>query len=490
MSELLDLDETHPGDAQLELLQERIADLELALEDRGWDRLLTESGMEFSRDGLARIAAMSRLYYLKNPLIQRAVDVQAFYTWGQGVTITSDQESVDLVLQRFLDDPSNRGVLFGHQARLLIDVDLAVEGNLFLACFVSKTTGRVQVRVIPPDEIRQIHCNPQDRDEPRWYERHHTVGTETKKVLYRHWRYQPVPADQIPDGQVSDDAVIVHVRSGGLRAMRFGVPETYAALDWARAYKEFLENWASLVKSLSRFAWRVTTKKNKLSAAKTKLATTLSPSTSETNPAPVTGAAFVGDDSTDIAPIPKTGATTSAEDGKHLRLMVAAAMNLPDTILSGDVDQGNLATARTLDRPTELKFRSRQQMWADVLLDLTTVVVRAAIQARQLAGTVERDQDGVEQILVEGEPPRVEVTFPPILEDDITATVEAIVAAAAFVPAEFVARRLLVVLGADNVDELVDDLVARQDEAAAAGVATETVEVLRTVIAEARGRAA
>jgi hypothetical protein len=34
----------------------------------------------------------------------------------------------------------------------------------------------------------------------------------------------------------------------------------YAALDWARAYKEFLEDWASIAKALSRFAWKSRTR--------------------------------------------------------------------------------------------------------------------------------------------------------------------------------------------------------------------------------------
>ena len=474
-------------DASLELLTERIAELELALEDVGWQRALFEGGQDFSAEGRARIRQMSRLYYLKNPLIQRAVNVQAFYTWGQGVAVRSDQEAVDAVLQRFLGDTGNRDVLFGHQAQLLADIDLAVEGDLFFALFVSARTGRVQVRVIDAGEIVEIHTNPHDRTEPWWYERHWNEGLDAKTGLYRHWRYTPSSTDARPERvPEAADVVILHVRSGGLRSMKFGVPETYAALDWARAYKEFLENWASLVKSLSRFAWRVTTKQNKLAAAKSKLASTLTPAQSETNPLPPAGSAFISDDQASITPIPKTGATTSAEDGKQLRLMVAAAMNIPDTILSGDVDQGNLATAKTLDRPTELAFRSRQQIWADVLQDLCTIVVRAAVRASVIAGAVEVDEDGIERVLVEGEAPTVEVVFPPILEADAGTSVSAIVAAAPFVPAEFVARQLLVVLGADNVEELIEQLGQERDDASAAGIATETVEALRMVLAEAR----
>ncbi len=475
-------------DNDLEVLAERIADLELALEDVGWERALFEGEREFSRDGLERIAQLSRLMYLKNPLVQRAINVQAFYTWAQGVEISAVDEQVNEILQRFLSDPGNRRVLFDHQARLLVDVDLGVEGNLFLALFTTKT-GHVRVRVIEPNEVRAIHCNPEDRSEPWWYERHYAQGAVQRKVLYRHWRYTAPGVDPRPEGtgaKEDETLVVLHVRSGGLRSMRFGVPETYAALDWARAYKGFLEDWATLVKSLSRFAWRAVTKNSKLAAAKTKLSSTLSPGSAETNPMPPAGGVFLSDGQADLTPIGKTGATTSAEDGKQLRLMVASAMNIPDTILSGDVDQGNLATAKTLDRPTELAFRSRQLLWADVLADVCWFVLRAAVIAGRLAGAVVRDEDGIETLELGELSDEVSVQFPPILEQDVVASVTALVTAAPHIPARFLAEQLLIVLGADNVAELLELLEEDRDEAAAAGVAGEVIEALREIAEAAK----
>jgi hypothetical protein len=65
--------------------------------------------------------------------------------------------------------------------------------------------------------------------------------------------------------------------------------------------------------------------------------------------------------------------------------MVAAAMNIPDTILSGDVDQGNLATSKTFDRPTELAFMVRQGLWRQVEEDILLEVIKASVRPR-LAG--------------------------------------------------------------------------------------------------------
>ena len=72
--------------------------------------------------------------------------------------------------------------------------------------------------------------------------------------------------------------------------------------------------------------------------------------------------------------------------------MVAAATGLPESFF-GDVSVGTLATARSLDRPTELKFHSRQTLWADVLRDLLGYVIDQAVTAPrgQLQGTVATD---------------------------------------------------------------------------------------------------
>jgi len=504
----------------VELLYERLAELELAIEDEGWTRLGLDGEREFTRDGLKRICALSRLMWLKNPLVQRGVNVRTYYTWAQGVQISAPTVEVNAVLQRFLDDRGNRAEMFGHASRRRKDVDLQVDGNLFFTFFSNRVTGHVRVRSIHVDEVVDIHTNPDDRAEPWFYERHWTTPTPSRfggtvesgirKTLHPDWRYRPKVRPATYAGlTVEWDAPVYHVRVGGLSGMRFGVPETYAALDWARAYKMFLEDWATLVRSLSKFAWKATTKGRKVSATHQKLGTTLGRDSAETNPPPPAGAAAVLDESTDLAPIPKTGATTSAEDGKQLRLMVAASMDVPDTILSGDVDQGNFATSKTLDRPTELAMLDRQGMWTEILADFAWIVIRSHVEATngRLSGLVEIDADGIETIRLDGDlDPSVEISFPPILESEAGATIEAIVKAATLdgkpnagtVDNRTLVRLLLTALGVDDVDELVDELAADLDADAASQVGddeaavaaqerfTEALADLREVLTERR----
>ncbi len=56
------------------LLEERLAELELALEDQEWLKLSLTGEREFSREGLGKIVRLSRLMFLKNPLINHAAE--------------------------------------------------------------------------------------------------------------------------------------------------------------------------------------------------------------------------------------------------------------------------------------------------------------------------------------------------------------------------------------------------------------------------------
>ena len=499
----------------LDFLKERLAELELAQEDAGWTRLAFESELEFSRAGLTRIMALSRLYFLKHPLINRAVTLQAMYVWGQGVNVKGKHPAIDGVVQAFLDDPYNQVELTSHQARTMKEQDLQVEGNLFFVLFSHPATGRVRVRTLLVDEIDDIVCNPEDRKEPWYYKRMKATATVDPAlgfattttggtVYHPDWRYKPTTRPDTMGGiPVLWDQPVYHVRVGGLSSMRFGVPETYQGLDWARAYKEFLEDWATIVRSYAKFAWKKTNAKGGkagIAAIKQKLGTTLGLSSGETNPPPQAGSMAVMPAGDDLQPIRTAGATTSAEDGRRMLLMVAAATGLPESFF-GDVSVGNLATAKSLDRPTELKFVDRQELWKSILGAMLQYVIdrRAlAVSYADLHGTLvqnaERDawevvldadpEDVDENGVPTGEPidRHLDIDFPSILEHDKAAEIAGIVsaatldgkAAAGTIDPKTVSRLLLTALGQDDVDDLLEELYPEDQGAEVAAAAEQT----------------
>lgn len=497
----------YQSDQTIQLLEERFAELELAVEDAGWVRLASQAQREFSREGLRKITLMAVMAYLKNPLIRHATDVQAHYVWGQGVTIHSPDPGVNKVVQSFLKDRRNRKVLTGKQAQSEKEVELQTKSNLFIVLFTNQLAGKVQVRTFPVEECEDVIRNPDDAAEPWYYVRQYnrmefnpqTGRLEEKKGVreyYPDWLYDPqVKPASFGESKVLWDSPVYHVAVGRLGDMRFGIPEHYASLDWAMAVKNDLEDYATIRRALARFAFKLTvTGPNAVKNAKTKMGTTLGANSGasalEKNPPATAGSTWIQQAGQLLEPIRTAGAQPNPEEGRRLWLMVSAGTGIPETILTGDSSVGNYATSRTLDRPTELKMQTRQELWADVYRDILTFVVRKA--RRSVDGPISSLPQVVEaavreaQTIVLGEAAivnlgagtdanvdleeedvQINVDFPAILEHDILPRVQAVVQAATLngqQTAGTMSDRTLIgllfkALNVDNADALLDELL-------------------------------
>jgi len=500
-------------DASLELLSERLAELELAMDDDGWLPLDGWTAVEFSRDGLDRLIRLARLSYLKNPLINHAVSIQAHYVFGQGVNVRGKRDLVNDAIQTFWDDRGNRKSLTRQQALTMKEVELQVAGNVALSLFPSRVSGRVKIRTVPIEEIREVIRNPDDAQEPWfykrvWRERRLNNGVFQEPVqrtaYYPDWGFRPRRMPGTLDGNpIHWGSPIYHVKVGGFDSWAFGVPEVYSALDWARAVKEDLEDYLTIRKALARFVWRLKTPGGAagVAAAKDRLGTTVgSGSYLETNPPPLAGSTFIGAQEqrdpvtgrtiagVDMEPIRTAGATPSLNEGRRVGLMVAAGTGIPETMLFGDADVGNLATAKTLDRPTELQMMNRQALWRDVFNDLADFVIDSSVRSTRgvLKGSIVRDQETEEEIVtlaaddtnedpeLRGEPMdrQVDIDFPALLERDIGARIDAIVTAATLdgkskartIDDKNLVKMLLTALGEDDVDEMVETIMSVAEE--------------------------
>lgn len=471
-----------------EVLQERLVDLELALEDANWMRLMFEGEQEFTRQGLKKIVDLARVMYVKNPLIKRGVMVKALYIWAQGVNVKYKNPELNKILQDFWDDPKNRVELTGHQAQMLKQVDYEVVSNIFFCFFTRPSDGRVHVRSLPFEEITDIISDPEDAKTPRFYVRKWTekkfnestgrYNTKQRAAYYPDWHYTPRnKPSKIGNVDVMWDTPVYHVKAGGMSGWKFGVSQVYAAIDWARAYKEFLEDVASLMRAYSRFAWKRITKggKKAIAAERAKMATTLASggTSTETNPPSVTGAMAIMGEGTDLQPMQVRGASISPDDGRRLLLMVAAAEGLPETYY-GDVSVGTFATAKTMDRPTELMMKEGQTTWTDIFRSIFGYVVLQAMKAtdskiKSLGKIVNHEDDGVliEEQIVWNDPltAMLDIDFPPILEKDIQAAVQAIVTALTLngqqltlLDEETATRLILKAIAEDDVDEIMAGL--------------------------------
>lgn len=506
-------------EAQLAQMQERIAELEFATEDSGWERL-DDSGTSIdpSSEHLRRVIRDAQTMYLANPLINHAVDVIAVYVFGQSVSISGRGSANDRV-QQFIADERNAKVLFGQVALLGHDRALTYEGNRFFALF-SKPGEVTRVRSIPTHQMvaGDVIRNPEDDAEVWFYMRRWTRATRDKqgrltpepRVDY----YPSVPyaaeatekpgrwGDGSDEGEVHWDAPMVQVKDGGLTGAKYGFPTVYPALAWARAVSRDLSDYATVKRALARFAWKVITKtRGQANSVRDRLQSGVTTDAIvDRNPPPQTGSAFVAVEGNDITPLKTAGSQPSPEEGRRLGLMVAAGVGVPETILFGNADAGSLATARTLDRPTELMMAARQTVWADALTDIVAYDLRRASDEGTLPKQEpDPDADTVAPDAIAGVPDPTgltdpdpvldpsgvvvmapaamrdvelvpDVTFVDILEDDVVARVGAIIAAATLngktpagtIPQDLMVRLLLEALGVDDVDEVIADLHAEQ----------------------------
>lgn len=464
-----------PGDVvqisagQLETLQHRLeesmAQLQMATEDSGWAKINADLVNEFSREGLKRIATNGRLMAIANPLIKRALGIRHAYVWGQGVQISARDETVNEVVQAFLDREDTKATFTGAQARERRTKAQGTDGNIFRAHFTNPLDGTVRVRNLPFDEITEIITAPGDKTEPWYYLRvwQEATPTETfggtgltreRKAYYPALTYQPLTKPRNLGGvEVRWDVPVLHEKVNDLEGWLWGIGDTYAALPYARAYKEFIEDWVLLVKSLSKIAYQAVPKKG-LESQKVRAAVQAGQN------APAGGWA-VGSEGTKIEAVPKTGATIDSESGRPVAALVAAAMGVSVIDLLADPGQaGNRATAVTMDLVKRLEMRGRQELCEQTDRATLDYVIEQAIIAPRgpLKGTVVRDGDRLKAVPAGDTEATLEFVWPALDEVPLDIIMKAIEIAdgTGVVPKVEILKLILHALDVDDADEIID----------------------------------
>jgi hypothetical protein len=464
--------------------RESVTELEQRLLDPGWQRFAVAVEQEFTDEGRRQMRSVCRLMSVVNPLLVQGLRLRTAYVHGGGMQVTArangkgydGEQDVQAALVAFRDDHGNRRAFTGAKARGRLERTLGTDGELFLALFTRPMTGDVQVRVVLADEITEVICNPEDRTEPWFYRRmwvenvygpDGSVAQTARERLYPCVDYRPMARPKrIGSVDIAWDAPMLHVDVNRPEHWQHGVPDVYSAINWARAYKTFLEQWATLMAALSRFAWRTTAAGSK--QAKTiRSALATQPSVNyATGERDDVGATAITGDGRMLEAIPKSGATIDAESGRPLAMMVAAALGLPVTMLLSDPGQtGARAVAETLDQPTELAMGDRREVWSEVEQRIARYVITESVRAPQgmLRGTIRRDRwRDVETVELTGETDMtVDIVWPDLDDTEVKDAVEAIVSAneTGTIPPEVVLRLLLAALGVRQADTIIEALL-------------------------------
>lgn len=419
---------------------EQLWDLELALEDRGWVRELNLSNFEFSLFGIHRIIALCRLYKIKNPLIRRGVELSGFYVFGRGFSVSCEDEDANQVLQDCLSAPENLAE-FGHCGMVAKEEAMWTDGNIFLVYFRDKQTGALIFRTFDPIEIVQIVTDPDDASKEILFQRRWmsqvfspasgTITPKAEEAWYPASGYEPADQPEVigaTNAPVYWDQPIIHHKAGGLAKWHWGVPLAYPAIDYARAFRTLIDNWCSIQAAMTRFAWQVETQGGipAIAALKQSFATTLAIGDGgqpEQNPPPVTASTWISGPGNKLQMSKTSGMVDSPDVGRRVALMVYMVFGFPETMW-GDASVGTLATASSLDRPTELKIADAQERSREFIQRIGKVILEESERAPEGKLSEVKRKTGKKFRDLE-----IKVAFPSILEHDIASQVNAIVSA-------------------------------------------------------------
>lgn len=459
--------------SQIATLQESMAELEqLHREDVGWSRLTGQAAQDLTPDGRRRISDLCEMMTIANPLIKRGFGLRRSYVWGAGHTlaVTTGEKDRDAavqgVVQAMLDDDRNSASLSSQEAEEGLERWLYTHGAIALLLDTDPKTGGVVVRQEDPDHITDHITNPDDAQQVWYWRRQYTArpirkdGTpgaaKTVTVWHPDIDHKPASAqriDRIGGKEVRwDQPLLVRgVNKPAAAGWVWGVPDAYAALPWARMSKEFLEAWFTLMQALSRFAWRTSTRGGKAAADAARAARAAAAAAA--NPTGAGAHVFQSPGET-LEAIPKTGATIDATSGQPLQQFVAAALDLPLTMLLADPGvTGARAVAETLDEPLRLSMGARRRFWGETLIRLAQHAIDAAITA----GMLPAQADGT---LPEGWSRTVVVSWPTFDSLPVDTLMKALRDADGMdkLPPLLLAREILRALGVEDADEWLEKI--------------------------------
>lgn len=364
-------------------LQEDLLKISDAFDNVGWSPLPGDEASSMPLKTVKKIAEIARAMNAINPFVKRGVNARISYVWGKGVTF----DGVDGIKDQI---ERNRKKLFTPQAYEELERVLATDGNAFTAMPLEtpfteendSTAFRIRL-----EEITGSVSNPYDAEEIWYYKRTYKVrkinsrtNEETTEDVEKYYislpYYQKLKATGKSMGKrwqnvgIEQNFAIQHIAVNKQVGWRWGLPDVAAVIFWAKAYKEYLEDNATLVKAYSRIAWQI--KSSSAAGATAAAAQVLAPPTRDplTGELRSVGGTAVSSTGLDTTPLPPTGSSVDFNKGSALAAAIASGLEVSKVVITSDPGEGNRATAETLDLPTLKAMESRQQLHTERFLEI------------------------------------------------------------------------------------------------------------------------
>lgn len=428
----------------LYLIEDRMASRNgmFADEDREWAGLHlgandpSRDAVDF--DQVQRAAELAYKYWVHNPIIHQGVEVTSEYVFGQGISVTAEEEGLRTQARELWEEPDMQMIAGGRGLQRLCSKQ-QVYGNLFLALFPRPAEDN-RIRVIEMSSISRVQVD--EWGTPMLWLRSRIDPSNPGNPIQEwvpsidHWEERSMLSS--PDNKpVRRDFAVQHITQGSLVGA-LGLPTFWSGLPWAKAYKGSLEDFSVVQRALRTFAWRATGSSfDGVSNARSAVQDAFQRASSDANAMGRVMSLPTNDSS--FQPIRTANYQTPAEGSRRLLLMACAAFGLPETYF-GDVSVGTYATAQTMERPVELRMRSFQQLWGSELERMISFL---------LDGDTSNEKG-------------VNVVFPSLVEHDAGPYMQAVKVADSLtypvLPNETMAALTLQALGVDDVEDQLEQL--------------------------------
>lgn len=434
------------------------ADLELAIDDRGWLKGGATSG-EFNPAMRVQAVKQARLYWFRDPLAKQSVRLWTDYSVGSGMVVKSDDDAVQEKLDAFMHDSRNR-VMLSPEGQRTCSKRTLVDGEIFLTMNETSSEQPWVIRKVDTLQITEFISDPEDEDTILAYRREvPQKGRSAKVMFYRDWAATDEQiADSLP--AKTDDGKVITLEAHVLmfhvpfdKFMQRGNSLLSTVVDWSREHRRFMEARVALTQALSKFAWKMVAKGGQGAVDKivNKIQSSMTTSGSrmpERNPPPAAGSTYVGNAAADLQAMPRTtGASDAHEDGNALKLMHCAGTGIMLHYM-GDPSTGNLASTTSMELPMLKQFGAYQVQWANVWLDVFSIVLG------EEPGTMLKKAV-------------VDVDYPPIIERDIDKLATAVTQFTTAFPeikVDEVIKMVLTALGINNVEDVMKNVEVKRKE--------------------------
>jgi hypothetical protein len=337
----------------------------------------------------------SRQQWLYSPLAQWAVNTWTSYGLGERVQVTCDDDDA----QEIWDTVWHESAIFDDDAIHSLSDYVLVDGELYIAAFVSIADGTVKYEMLDADEMKEIITNPDNCNEPLYYKREYTApDLTTRCIYYPDWHTYLYHEDDLEKASLPSDAtvavseamnqnngttvLVMHIAHNRKSAKSLhGWPILGIAAPYYSAHKSFLEDRLTVSHQKAAFTRELVTQggSRAVTAVQGRFQSGLSSSSGyvDSNPPAGAGSTLVHNAAVEYKDLPMTtGAGDASTDNNMFAWMAGIGAGLFPTTMG--LDTSRWATAVAMDKTQAVQWSRYQSFWACQFRKMVELVLMAA----------------------------------------------------------------------------------------------------------------